>query len=80
MNSLLGGNPNTTYLVVNNIGTPTGSGVDFVNGFVFLYVLFFQSGGCLFTVHLRQRFYTVFNSDSSEIGFANTVYTIDNVN
>ncbi|GJJ13159.1 hypothetical protein Clacol_007410 [Clathrus columnatus] len=63
MNSLMGGSTNATYLVVNNIGTPTGSGVDFVDGFVFL-----------------QRFYTVFDSDNSQIGFANTANTLDDVN
>ncbi len=38
LNSLIGGStsPNGIYLVVNDIGTPTGAGLHFVNGYTFL--------------------------------------------
>jgi cathepsin E len=36
LNALIGGNANSVYLIVNNIDTPTGLGLDFVNGVTFL--------------------------------------------
>ncbi|KAF8577516.1 aspartic proteinase [Ramaria rubella] len=63
LNAQLGDANDTIYLVVNNIGTPTGSGVDFINGFAFL-----------------QRFYAVFDTDNSQVGFATTNHTQDTTN
>jgi cathepsin E len=36
LNSLIGGKASGIYLVVNDIGTATGQGLDFVNGYAFL--------------------------------------------
>ncbi|KAI5120845.1 hypothetical protein M0805_007032 [Coniferiporia weirii] len=36
LNTAIGGNTRSVYLIVNDIGTPTGSGLDFINGFAFL--------------------------------------------
>ena len=36
LNSFIGGSAGSIYLVVNDIGTPTGSGLDFINGYAFL--------------------------------------------
>ena len=36
LNLLIGGTSGDIYLVVNDIGTPSGSGLDFVNGYTFL--------------------------------------------
>jgi cathepsin E len=36
LNSAIGGTAGTIYLVVNDIGTPSGQGLDFINGFGFL--------------------------------------------
>jgi len=36
LNADIGGNSEDVYLIVNDIGTPTGSGLDFINGFTFL--------------------------------------------
>ncbi|KAH9170212.1 aspartic peptidase domain-containing protein [Lactarius sanguifluus] len=36
LNSLIGGATSSIYLVINDIGTSTGSGLDFVNGYTFL--------------------------------------------
>ena len=35
LNSAIGGTPGSIYLVVNDIGSPTGSGLDFINGYTF---------------------------------------------
>jgi len=36
LNTAIGGTAGNIYLIVGNIGTPTGEGFDFVNGFAFL--------------------------------------------
>jgi cathepsin E len=36
LNSLIGGTLGDIYLVVNDIGSPSGSGLDFINGYTFL--------------------------------------------
>ncbi|GJE97834.1 aspartic peptidase A1 [Phanerochaete sordida] len=36
LNAAIGGDAGSIYLIVGNIGTPSGSGLDFVNGFGFL--------------------------------------------
>lgn len=36
MNADIGGNANSVYLIVNDLGTPSGEGLDFINGFTFL--------------------------------------------
>jgi hypothetical protein len=42
LNSPIGGNSNFVYLIVADIGTPTGHGLDFINGFAFLCVEVFS--------------------------------------
>ena len=39
LNIAIGGSSSKIYLVVNDIGNITGSGLDFINGYSFLYVL-----------------------------------------
>ncbi|KAH8099772.1 acid protease [Cristinia sonorae] len=36
LNTAIGGQPNDIFLIVADIGTPSGSGLDFINGFTFL--------------------------------------------
>ncbi|KAG6919007.1 hypothetical protein DXG01_009717 [Tephrocybe rancida] len=36
LNTAIGGRANNIYLIVGNLGTPSGEGFDFVNGFAFL--------------------------------------------
>lgn len=36
LNSAIGGNSNSVYLIVNDVGSNSGSGLDFINGFAFL--------------------------------------------
>jgi len=38
LNTAIGGSSDAIYLVVSDIGTPSGSGLDFMNGYTFLYV------------------------------------------
>jgi cathepsin E len=44
--------------MVSDIGTPSGAGFDFVNGYTFL-----------------ERFYSVYDTANSRVGFAKTSYT-----
>ena len=45
------------------LGSPSGSGLDFINGFTFL-----------------ERFYSVFDTTNSQVGFAQTAHTFDETN
>ena len=36
LNSVIGGKDDAIYLIVADIGTPSGQGLDFINGFGFL--------------------------------------------
>ncbi|KIJ40041.1 hypothetical protein M422DRAFT_90758, partial [Sphaerobolus stellatus SS14] len=36
LNTAIGGNTNSVYLIVGNLGTPSGEGLDFINGQTFL--------------------------------------------
>jgi len=36
LNAAIGGSANSVYLIVGNIGTPSGEGLDFINGMTFL--------------------------------------------
>ncbi|KAG2101600.1 acid protease [Suillus discolor] len=58
LNSAIGGTTDGIYLVVSSTGTPSGSGLDFTNGYCFL-----------------ERFYSVFDTTNSRVGFATTQYT-----
>ncbi|KAG2368810.1 aspartic peptidase domain-containing protein [Suillus spraguei] len=58
LNSHIGGGSNAIYLIINDIGTPSGQGFDFIDGYTFL-----------------QRFYSVFDTAKSRVGFATTEFT-----
>jgi len=58
LNADIGGVAGDIYLIVNDLGTPSGEGLDFINGFTFL-----------------ERFYSVFDSANSRVGFATTSFT-----
>jgi len=36
LNTYIGGKATNIYLVVNSLGSPSGSGLDFINGYTFL--------------------------------------------
>ncbi|KAF7982214.1 hypothetical protein HWV62_29404 [Athelia sp. TMB] len=63
LNSQIGGESGSIYLIVSDLGSSSGSGLDFINGYVFL-----------------ERFYTVFDSTNSQVGFATTTYTTSTSN
>ncbi|GBE77560.1 Polyporopepsin [Sparassis crispa] len=63
LNTYIGGTSGDIYLVVNDIGTPSGEGLDFINGYTFL-----------------ERFYSVFDTGNSRVGFATTSYTAATTN
>ena len=63
LNSLLGGTSGSIYLVVNDIGSASGSGLDFINGYTFL-----------------ERFYSVFDTTTGNVGFATTPFTTATTN
>ncbi|KAG1789280.1 acid protease [Suillus plorans] len=58
LNTVVHGDANSIYLVVADIGNPSGSGLDFVNGYYFL-----------------ERFYSVYDTTNSQVGFATTEWT-----
>ncbi|KAG1851512.1 aspartic peptidase domain-containing protein [Suillus tomentosus] len=58
LNTAVGGDANSIYLVIADNGSPSGSGEDFTNGYCFL-----------------QRFYSVYDTTNSRVGFATTQYT-----
>ncbi|VDB86599.1 unnamed protein product [Peniophora sp. CBMAI 1063] len=58
LNADIGGDPDGIFLIVGDIGTNSGEGLDFINGFAFL-----------------ERFYSVFDTTNSRVGFATTPFT-----
>jgi hypothetical protein len=58
LNTQIGGTEDGIYLVVADIGTPSGQGLDFINGYAFL-----------------ERFYTVYDTDNTRVGFGSTEFT-----
>ncbi|KAG1763714.1 acid protease [Suillus occidentalis] len=58
LNTDIGGDSDHIYLVITDLGSKSGSGLDFVNGYSFL-----------------QRFYSVYDTSNSQVGFATTSST-----
>ncbi|KAJ8593242.1 acid protease [Rhizopogon salebrosus TDB-379] len=63
LNTNLGGSSSYVYLIVGDLGTPSGEGLDFIKGYTFL-----------------ERFYSVFDTDNSCVGFATTSFTTSTIN
>ncbi|KAF7982229.1 hypothetical protein HWV62_29434 [Athelia sp. TMB] len=63
LNSQIGGESGSIYLIASDIGTNSGTGLDFINGYAFL-----------------ERFYSVFDTTNSQVGFATTQYTTSTSN
>ncbi|KZP16465.1 acid protease [Athelia psychrophila] len=63
LNVLIGGSNSSIYLIINDLGSNSGEGLDFTNGYTFL-----------------ERFYSVFDTTNSRVGFASTVYTAATIN
>ena len=77
LNSAIGGSSGSIYLVVGDIGSSSGSGLDFIDGYTFLYVLllFLTLRGRLLCVYLSERYYSVFDTANGRVGFATTQHT-----
>ncbi|KAG1820852.1 aspartic peptidase domain-containing protein [Suillus subaureus] len=58
LNTAINGTTDGIYLIVADNGSPSGSGLDFANGYCFL-----------------ERFYSVYDTENSRVGFATTEYT-----
>lgn len=75
LNTDIGGSSDSIYLIVNDIGTHSGSGLDFINGYSFLYVskdfVWHKADRLLYS----QRFYSVFDTTNHRVGFATTSST-----
>jgi len=63
LNSEIGGDSGSIYLAIADIGSNSGSGLDFINGYAFL-----------------ERFYSVFDTTNSQVGFATTQFTTSTSN
>ncbi|KAG6845568.1 hypothetical protein H0H87_007247 [Tephrocybe sp. NHM501043] len=63
LNSAIGGTADALYLIVSDIGTNSGSGLDFINGYTFL-----------------ERYYTVYDTENQQVGFATTAHTFSTTN
>ncbi|KAJ7109925.1 aspartic peptidase A1 [Mycena epipterygia] len=63
LNTAIGGTAARIYLVVADIGSNSGEGLDFINGYAFL-----------------ERFYSVFDTANSQVGFATTAFTTATTN
>jgi saccharopepsin len=78
LNTAIGGSSGFIYLVVGDIGSTSGSGFDFINGYTFLYVVF-----CIFScvdaqhpgTYFREYYYSVYDTTNGRVGFATTAYT-----
>ncbi|KAG1904485.1 aspartic peptidase domain-containing protein [Suillus fuscotomentosus] len=58
LNSYVGGSSNAIYLMVSDIGTPSGSGFDFVNGYTFLERFYFVFDAANSRVGFAETSYT----------------------
>ncbi|KII89978.1 hypothetical protein PLICRDRAFT_29152 [Plicaturopsis crispa FD-325 SS-3] len=58
LNSQIGGESGKIYLVVADLGSESGQGLDFIDGYTFL-----------------ERYYSVFDTENSQVGFAKTAQT-----
>ena len=59
LNTAIGGNDDSVYLIINDIGSLSGEGLDFIDGMTFL----------------ERFFFTVFDSAGSRFGIATTQFT-----
>ncbi|KII85185.1 hypothetical protein PLICRDRAFT_334879 [Plicaturopsis crispa FD-325 SS-3] len=58
LNTDIGGSADSIYLVVADLGSNSGEGLDFIDGYTFL-----------------ERYYSVFDTSNSQVGFASTAFT-----
>lgn len=82
MNSTLGGDDNTIYLVTADMGALSGQGLDFISAElrVFRFSPPHSADVRIDGYAFLQRFYSVFDSTNSQVGLANTEDTLSTTN
>ncbi len=85
LNTAIGGNTNSVYLIVNSLGTPSGEGLDFINGQTFLerfYSVFggFQIPSALIVLWLTVQILPPTDTANKRVGFATTSFTTATTN
>lgn len=86
LNSMLGGDADKIYLVTADMGVNSGSGLDFIGEFrvrfpspISVAVRWGSSANDMLDgldgFAFLQRFYSVFDTGNSQVGFATTPYT-----
>ena len=85
LNTAIGGNSTAIYLIVNDIGAPSGEGNDFTLGYSFLYVFVsfvycYSDHNFLYSPPFSQRYYSVYDTTNKRVGFASTANTNSKTN
>lgn len=81
LNSTIGGHEGKIYLVTADMGSLSGAGLDFINGFAFCkYSIFNTLKDRLLARFSVQRFYSVYDTGNSRVGLANTQFTTATTN
>lgn len=81
LNTFIGGNASAIYLVVSDMISPSGTGMDFINGYTFLCVSSFllRDAGAYMcddaAFAFSERYYSVYDTPNQRVGFASTAYT-----
>lgn len=78
LNTYIGGSSSSIYLVVGDLGSNSGEGLDFINGYTFLYVFFCPSTiiyVMLTSPSHSERYYSVYDTTNGRLGFAPTSFT-----
>jgi hypothetical protein len=79
LNAEIGGDPNLVYLIVNDLGSPLGSGLDFIGIISLLcerdFAVIDNSISFPDGFGFLQRFYSVYDVTDSQVGFATTAFT-----
>jgi hypothetical protein len=79
LNAMIGGDPDNIYLIVSDLGTPSGQGLDFIG----TISLFCEQGFAVIDNDISypdgfgflQRYYSVYDVTHSRVGLAGTHFT-----
>jgi hypothetical protein len=80
LNTSIGGTEGNIYLVVSDLGSPSGKGLDFISRCSHFCCALSQGLGgtnhfCIDGFTFLQRFYSVFDATNSQVGLATTPFT-----
>ena len=81
LNTVIGGNADSIYLIVSDLGGPSGEGLDFINGQSFLE-RFYSVYGKSFNVFTKGGLFSFHptDSDNQRVGLATTPFTFAETN